>query len=228
MEVEQLDAVLVPLGLLVLAVYHIWLVITIKRNPRHTVIGLNAETHHQWVFSLMTDPLKNGTLAVQTLLNNMMASTLLATTSITLSSIIGVFVSKTSSVVHTSSILVYGNTSPLVSSVKYFTLILCFLVAFLCNVQSLRYYTHVNFMVTLPTSQGKVQAMEYAVGSLNKASLFWSIGLRAFYVSFVLFLWVFGPIPMFVCSCIMCIVLYFLDTTDSLTRKLHHKSLKMR
>lgn len=53
MEVKQLDFVLVSLGLLVFGVYHIWLVITVKRNPRHTVIGLNAESRCQWVFCLM-------------------------------------------------------------------------------------------------------------------------------------------------------------------------------
>ncbi|KAK9714071.1 hypothetical protein RND81_06G069800 [Saponaria officinalis] len=156
----------------------------------------------------------------------MMASTLLATAAITLSSIIGVFVSNTSNLSNTSSRLVYGNRSPLISSVKYFTLILCFLVAFLCNVQSIRYYTHVSFLATVPTSQCRRDAMEYAARCLNRGSLFWSLGLRAFYLSFPLFLWVFGPIPMFACSCIMSVVLYFLDTTTSFTRQLHCESLK--
>ncbi|KNA19090.1 hypothetical protein SOVF_064800 isoform A [Spinacia oleracea] len=53
MDVKELDYVLVSLGLLVFGVYHIWLVIFIKRHPRHTVIGLNAESRCQWVFSLM-------------------------------------------------------------------------------------------------------------------------------------------------------------------------------
>ncbi|XP_074271642.1 uncharacterized protein LOC141595573 [Silene latifolia] len=156
----------------------------------------------------------------------MMASTLLATTAITLSSIIGIFVSNTSDITSKPSMLIYGNKTPLVASVKYFTLIFCFLVAFLCNVESLRYYGHVSFLATLATSQGNTEAMEYAARSLNKASMFWSFGLRAFYLSFVLFLWVFGPIPMLVSSCVMSIVLYFLDTTTSFTRELHCESLK--
>ena len=53
MEVQKLDFVLVSLGLFVFVAYHTWLVIAIKRNPRHTVIGLNAESRSQWVFSLM-------------------------------------------------------------------------------------------------------------------------------------------------------------------------------
>lgn len=220
----KLDMVLVPLGLLVFGLYHVWLVITVKRDPCRTVIGLNAESRHQWVFSLMTDPLKNGVLAVQTIRNNIMASTLLATVAITMSSLISVFVSSTSDSANSSSRLVYGNKSGIISSVKYFTLILCFLVAFLCNVQSIRYYAHVSFLATLPTSQRNREAMEYAARSLNRASFFWSVGLRAFYLSFPLFLWIFGPIPMFVCSCVMSVVLYFLDTTTSITRHLHCQS----
>lgn len=225
MEEKELDYLLVSLGLSVFSVYHIWLAITVKRNPRHTVIGLNSESRNQWLFSLMEDPVKNGVLMVQTLRNNMMASTLLATTAITLSSIIGVFVSSTSTV-NISSRLVFGNKSEFMSSIKYFTLILCFLVAFLCNVQSIRYYAHVSFLATVPTSKGKREAMEYAARSLNRGSFFWSLGLRAFYLSFPLFLWIFGPIPMVGCCCLMSFVLYFLDTTNTFTRQLHSESLK--
>lgn len=153
-----------------------------------------------------------------------MASTLLATTAITLSSLISVFVSSTSS--SPSSQLIYGNTTPLLTSVKYFSILICFLVAFLCNVQSIRYYAHVSFLVTLPTSEGKREPIEYVARNLNRGSYFWSFGLRAFYVSFPLFLWVFGPIPMLVCCCMMVTVLYFLDTTTDFTRQLHIHSMR--
>lgn len=225
MEEERLDYVLVPLGLLMLAVYHAWLLVAIVRNPRSTVIGLNAESRRQWVQSLMADPLKNGVLVVQTIRNNIMASTLLATTAITLSSLISVFVSSSSSSTAAASQLVYGNQTAIISSIKYFAILVCFLVAFLCNVQSIRYYAHVSFLATLPTSKGKKDSIEYVARNLNRGSFFWSLGLRAFYMSFPLFLWIFGPIPMFVCSVMMLSVLYFLDTTTSFTRELHCQSL---
>ncbi|KAK6921255.1 Protein of unknown function DUF599 [Dillenia turbinata] len=175
---------------------------------------------------VLQDPIKNGVLSVQTLRNNIMASTLLATTAITLSSLISVFVSSTSNTANTSSQLVYGNKTSLLSSIKYFSILLCFLVAFLCNVQSIRYYAHVSFLSTLPTSQGRRECIEYVVRNLNRGSFFWSLGLRAFYLSFPLFLWIFGPIPMFVCCCVMTLMLYFLDTTTSFTRLLHSHSIK--
>lgn len=176
------------------------------------------------LFDNSQDPLKNGVLAVQTIRNNIMASTLLATTAITLSSLISVYVSNKSG--SPSSKLIYGNKSSFMSSIKFFAILLCFLVAFLCNVQSIRYYAHVSFLATVPTSQGRKDAMEYVARNLNRGSFFWSLGLRAFYLSFPLFLWVFGPIPMFVCCFVMSFVLYFLDTTTSFTRDLHSHSLK--
>ncbi|CAL1354629.1 unnamed protein product [Linum trigynum] len=226
MEESHLDYVLVPLGVLLMLLYHAWLLFTILRHPTRTVIGINAQSRHQWVHALMTDPLKNGVLAVQTLRNNIMASTLLATTAITLSSLISVFVSSTSSATNSVSKLVYGNKTSFVSSVKYFSILLCFLVAFLCNVQSIRYYAHVSFLATVPSSTGSKDAVEYVARNLNRGSFFWSLGLRAFYLSFPLFLWIFGPIPMFVCCWMMCFTLYFLDTTTSFTRQLHSYSFR--
>lgn len=175
--------------------------------------------------SYVQDPLKNGVLAVQTIRNNIMASTLLATTAITLSSLISVFVSSTSNSGNTSN-LVYGNKTATLSSIKYFSILLCFLVAFLCNVQSIRYYAHVSFLATVPTWQGRKDCIEYVARNLNRGSYFWSLGLRAFYFSFPLFLWIFGPIPMFACSCVISFVLYFLDTTTSFTRLLHSHTVK--
>ncbi|GLT63498.1 hypothetical protein SLA2020_360600 [Shorea laevis] len=220
----KVDYVLVPLGLFLFAVYHAWLLFTIVKYPRRTVIGINAESRHQWVLCMMADPLKNGVLTVQTIRNNIMASTLLATTAITLSSLISVFVS--SSATDSGNELVYGSKKPFISSIKYFSILLCFLFAFLCNVQSIRYYAHVSFLATVPTSKGNRDSIEYVSRNLNRGSFFWSLGLRAFYLSFPVFLWTFGPVPMFLCCCIMSFVLYFLDTTSSFTRHLHNHSFR--
>ncbi|KAL1327877.1 hypothetical protein AAHE18_13G335000 [Arachis hypogaea] len=220
MEIAELDYVLVPVGVLVLGIYHAWLLYTIIRHPSRTVIGLNAQSRYQWVLSLMADPLKNGVLAVQTIRNNIMASTLLATTAITLSSLIGVFANTDS-----ETELVYGNKSSLNSAIKRLSISLCFLVAFLCNMQSIRYYAHVSFLITSPALKGKTDFIEYVAKTLNRGSVSWSLGLRAFYLSIPLVLWIYGPIPMFACSCFTSFALYFLDTTTQITRDLHIKGL---
>ena len=46
---------------------------------------------------------------------------------------------------------------------------------------------------------------------LISGSYFWSLGLRVFYFSFPLFLWIFGPIPMFLSSIVLLLMLYSVD-----------------
>ncbi|KAF1874468.1 hypothetical protein Lal_00029895 [Lupinus albus] len=163
----------------------------------------------------VVDPMKNGVLAVQTIRNNIMASTLLATTAITLSSLIGIFASGSWN---------YSNDTS--SSTKSISITMCFLVAFLCNVQSIRYYAHVSFLITAPTLRDKRKYMEHIAKTLNRGSYAWSLGLRAFYLSFSFFLWIYGAMPMFGCCCLTSLILYFLDTTAKITRDLHSDSFK--
>lgn len=151
-----------------------------------------------------------------------MASTLLATIAITLSSLISVYVSNESS---SSAGFKYETETLSVSSVKFFAVLVCFLAAFLCNILSIRYYAHSSFLVTLPAFRDQKDAIEHVATILNRGGLFWSLGLRAFYLSFPLFVWVFGPIPMFVCCCAMSFILYFLDTTTNFTRDLYNHSV---
>ncbi|KAJ0968602.1 hypothetical protein J5N97_025519 [Dioscorea zingiberensis] len=94
MEKQELDFVLVPLGLIVMAGYHAWLFHRVIRHPTRTVIGINSINRRLWVESMMQDQTKNGVLAVQTLRNNIMASTLLASTAIMLSSLIAVLMTS--------------------------------------------------------------------------------------------------------------------------------------
>ncbi|KAL6845425.1 hypothetical protein ACP4OV_024920 [Aristida adscensionis] len=224
---EQLDAVLVPLGVAALAGYHLWLLYAILRHPTRTVIGLNAIARNRWVAAMMANTEKNGVLAVQTLRNNIMASTVLATTAITLVSVISVFIGVTSPASSSSKApprLVYGSKAGEVFAAKYLAVSLCFMLAFVCNVQAIRLYAHASFLLgglpppstagerELPAPEAEAFAA-YVARTVNRGSHAWSLGLRAFYVSLALFLWTFGPIPMLACSLLMCALLYFLDTT---------------
>lgn len=53
MQKYALDYTLVPLGLLVMAVYHMWLLRRILRHPTTTVIGINAVNRRLWVHAMM-------------------------------------------------------------------------------------------------------------------------------------------------------------------------------
>ncbi|XP_021652837.2 uncharacterized protein LOC110644405 [Hevea brasiliensis] len=219
MEKKFLDYTLVPLGLAIMVAYHIWLFNRIMNHPSKTVIGVNTINRRFWVQAMMEDNAKNGVLAVQTLRNNIMASTVLASTAIMLSSVIALLMTKDIRVDRSAWTFDSGDTSEMGLSIKFFSILACFLVAFLLNVQSIRYYSHASILINvpfknlLPDHHHHHLTAEYVARSVNRGSHFWSLGLRAFYFSFPLFLWIFGPIPMFLCCFVLVFMLYFLDVT---------------
>ncbi|CAN4089429.1 unnamed protein product [Withania somnifera] len=218
MEKQILDYVLVPVGLLFMVSYHVWLLQRILKHPSHTVIGINSINRQFWVRAMMEDASKNGVLAVQTLRNNIMASTVLASTAIMLSSLIAVLMTGGSKGGNSISSHIYGDQTELCLSIKFFSILVCFMVAFLFNVQSIRYYSHASILINVPykklDSSRHCVTAAYVGRTVNRGSYFWSLGLRAFYFSFPLFLWIFGPIPMFLCCVFLVSMLYFLDNSS--------------
>lgn len=213
----NLDLVLVPTGFLFLVAYHIHLVYRIIKYPNSTVIGFENGNRRVWVQQMMENMPSNTGLALQVVASNISAAVYLVSLSITLSSLIGTLVggvtATSSSGANTKTLvnaIVFGDKSTVVASVKYVSLLLCFLIAFMSHVQCIRYYIHVSFLISTPHSS--VPA-DYIVNSVIRGSNFWSLGLRAYYFAFPLLLWIFGPIPMFVCSLGLISTLYFLDST---------------
>ncbi|KAH8975462.1 hypothetical protein BDL97_01G158900 [Sphagnum fallax] len=213
----DMDRFLVPLGMAILTSYHLHLWYRVRHHPEKTIVGVNHLNRRVWVQNIMTDGAKNGILAVQTFRNSIMASTLLASTSITLSSIIGGLVSNTSAGLKKPlANFVYGDKGSTIVILKYLCLLLCFLVAFFCFVQAIRYTSHASFLISIPMGENTPGLTpDYVNQLVFKSTNFFSIGLRAFYFSFPLFLWLFGPIPMFVCSIVMVIVLNILDRANN-------------
>ncbi|KAJ4723166.1 DUF599 domain-containing protein [Melia azedarach] len=214
---QLLDSILVPSGLLLMTAYHIWLLHRIVKHPTKTVIGVNAINRRFWVRGMMEDVSKTGVLAVQTLRNNIMASTLLASTAIMLSSLIAVLMTTDNG--ERSTWFAFGDRTDFFYSIKFFLILVCFLVAFLFNVQSIRYYSHASILINVPFKKMSPNVhhhqitADYVAKTVNRGSYFWSLGLRAFYFSFPLFLWIFGPIPMLSCCVILVFMLYFLDVS---------------
>ncbi|KAK1304610.1 hypothetical protein QJS10_CPB11g01886 [Acorus calamus] len=200
--------------------YHAWLFRRILKHPMKTVVGVNAINRRIWVHAMMQDPNKTGVLAVQSLRNNIMASTLLATMAITLSSVIAIIMTNggggPSGILRDHGI-VYGNKTDLTFSVKFSSILVCFLLAFLLIMQSIRYYSHASILINVPVNKASSASTrltaEHVQKVLNRGGYFWSLGLRAFYFSLPLFMWIFGPIPMVLCCLVLVVMLYFLDVS---------------
>ncbi|URD94970.1 hypothetical protein MUK42_31917 [Musa troglodytarum] len=211
---ESIDLVLVPAGLAILFGYHLLLLYRVFRFPHTTVIGYENHNKRAWVERMMQTTPEETAIALQVISSSISASSNLASLSIALSSLIGTWIGSSSKVL--MSEVIYGDTSQTTSSVKYVSLLTCFLAAFTCFIHSARYLVHASFMLSTLDSDIPISYVQNAV---IRGSNFWSMGLRAMYFATALLLWIFGPIPMFACSVFMVMILHFLDTNST---PLHH------
>ncbi|KAL7165817.1 hypothetical protein ACSBR2_036647 [Camellia fascicularis] len=211
-----LDVILVPMGFVMTIGYHVWLWHMVRTQPHVTIIGTNAIGRRLWVSSIMKDNEKKNILAVQTLRNTIMGSTLMATTSILLCSGLAAVISSTYSVKKPLNDAVYGAHGEFMVALKYVTLLLIFLFSFMCHSLSIRFTNQVNFLINCPQQQPPetpcvAVTAAYVLELLERGFMLNTIGNRLFYAALPLLLWIFGPVLVFLCSLTMVPVLYNLD-----------------
>ncbi|MGB5984566.1 MAG: DUF599 domain-containing protein, partial [Desulfobacterales bacterium] len=126
--------------------YHAHLYFKVRRDPLTTAIGITNHARHLWVEGVIRD--KRDVLAVQTLRNQVMAATFLASTAILIclgsfSAAFrpGVFME----VSHTLNLL--GTKTETLWMVKLMLLGIHFFAAFFNFTLCIRYYNHVGFMI---------------------------------------------------------------------------------
>ncbi|KAI6705245.1 hypothetical protein NL676_008207 [Syzygium grande] len=207
-EKKDLDVVLVPSGMLIMFLYHLQLLYRYLHRPHTTCMGFENFNKRFWVQAIMQGERSNIGTSLGVISSNISAATFLATVSLTLCSLIGAWISNTNNNFFASD-LVYGDTRPTTLSIKYISLLICFLLAFSCFIQSARHFVHANYLISTPSPNIPPKSVELAV---IRGSDFWSVGLRALYFALNLLLWFFGPIPMFICSIFMVLFLYYLDS----------------
>ncbi|KAL6282392.1 hypothetical protein ACE6H2_013321 [Prunus campanulata] len=193
---EYLDVVLVPSGLLIMLIYHLFLLYKYLKHPLSTAMGYENKDKKTWVGKILQG--QDSATAVTVISNNTTATISLASISLTLCSLIGAWMAKSTNSFFPREII-YGNTSPSIISIKYICLLTCFLLAFSCFVQSARHLVHSNYLLSTPGATSKADVRK-AKRAVERGSEFWSLGLRALYFALNVLLWFFGPVPMFVSS----------------------------
>ncbi|KAK6927778.1 Protein of unknown function DUF599 [Dillenia turbinata] len=210
-----LDMMLVPTALMITMAYHAWLWNKVRTQPFTTIIGTNASGRRFWVSAMMKDNDKKNILAVQTLRNTIMGSTLMATTSILLCAGLAAIISSTYSVKKPLNDTIYGAHGELMIALKYVTLLLIFLFSFLGHSLSIRFMNQVTFLVNTPQDPSSIVTPEYVSELLERGFILNAVGNRLFYAALPLLLWIFGPVMVFLCSVAMVPVLYNLDFVSS-------------
>lgn len=212
-ELDIMDAACVPTGFFIFICYHIQLFYRIQKYPSTTVQGTNQLCRQTWVQYMRKDPARNANVAVNAIRNGLMASSLLATTTITLCTIIAAIITHSNGITSSNS----NSGAPITPSPQLFSVFTCLLISFLCNLQTLRFSCFVSFPVCLPLSDDKSLGLspEYVFDSFDKSYVFWSLGVRAFFFNIPMLLWLFGPVYMLLASLAMVIALHFLDTNST-------------
>jgi len=191
-------------------VYHMHLYLKIQRDPLTTAIGITNHARHMWVEGIIRD--KRDILAVQTLRNQVMAATFLASTAILIS--LGLFSAAFRpgvfmEVSHTLNLL--GTKTEALWMFKLMLLGILFFVTFFNFSLCIRYYNHVGFMINSFQPNDATVSAEAVTQVLNHGALHYTIGMRGFYLSVPLALWLFGPIWMLAGSLILVAIVYRLD-----------------
>ena len=204
------EIMLVLLVAIVIIAYHVYLYTKVRRDPLTTAVGITNHAQRMWVEGVIRD--KRDILAVQTLRNQVMAATFLASTAILVSLGMlsaafrpGVF----SDVSHALNLL--GTKTERLWMFKLMLLGILFFFTFFNFTLAIRYNNHAGFMINAFEQNDTTVSEEAVTQVVNHGALHYTIGMRGFYLSVPLALWLFGPIWMLAGSLVLVTVLYRLD-----------------
>jgi uncharacterized membrane protein len=206
-----IDVSTFALSLCLIAGYHIYLRIRVRRDPSYTIQSVNNDARTAWVENIMGQ--KNGILAVQTLRNSTMAATFLASTAILL--MMGTLnlmqnSGQKNSLLHSlqSGIIVDDN----MLEFKLLVLVATFFWAFFSFSMALRMYNHVGYIINSSNDQQRFNPTPHYVSRLlNRSGSYYSLGMRAYYISVPLVFALFNPYYMIIASVVLILALYHID-----------------
>jgi uncharacterized membrane protein len=180
------DVVSLASSVAVLLGYHLFLRLMLRRNPLYTTQATNALIRARWVEGVLAQ--NNGILGVQTLRNSTMAATFLASTSVIL--VMGIL-----------NLITKGDPLASPSGVKLMLVLLDLFVGFFCFAMSIRLYQHVGYMLGIPgDSSNPVLEPRRVAQQLNRAALYYSSGMRVYYLLIPAVFWMLGPWPLFIAT----------------------------
>ncbi|MGH6887008.1 MAG: DUF599 domain-containing protein [Geminicoccales bacterium] len=210
----QLSEILIVLAAVACLVgYQIKYVYDSHRRPETTPFGLGATSRRLWVESVMAE--RRDVLAVQTLRNWTMAASFLASTAFLISVGLLSFLLTAGDVpefVHHLNLI--GTTSEQIVVAKVLILLINFFIAFFNCTQAIRYYNHVALEINVPRTDAAAISPAVVAKLLNRGALFFTLGMRGFYISVPLVLWIFGPLWFLGGAIALVVVLHRLDHVD--------------
>jgi len=209
-DIGQWDFNLTAASFLILAIYHAQWIYRIYRKPMTTATGITNHLRGHWVESIMEE--RRDILAVQTLRNWTMAASFLASTGILIClGLLSVAASPEKMAEISPSLNAVVREHRVLWLFKLMVLIVDFFFIFFSFCLAIRYLNHVNFMINVPPNLAHKITPEYVTTILNRGMMHYTMGMRGYYFSVLLFLWLFGAIWMLIGTVVITIVLHHLD-----------------
>ena len=205
-----LEIIFSATAILILLIYHAHLVYRVRRAPLTTAVGITNHVRRKWVQSIMQHG--RDILAVQTLRNQVMAATFLASTAILISlGLLGVAF-RPGVFKEISHVLnITGTKNETLWMIKLLVLAILFFSAFFNFTLAIRYYNHVGMMINIPEAHDPTATPETVSEVLNHGALHYTLGMRGYYLAVPAALWLFGPLWMLFGTVVLVIILYQLD-----------------
>ena len=164
-----------------------------------------------WVTSVMRE--RRDILAVQTMRNSTMAASFMASTAVLL--ILGVLTlsaqgDKLSGIWHALNFL--GHVSAEMWLLKLLIVLIDLLLVFFAFSMSVRLFHHIGYAINVPLDEQleRIQ-IRHVVAQMNRAGVFYRIGMRAYYFTVPLLFWLFGPLFLIGATALLIFFLYHLD-----------------
>ena len=191
--------------------YQLYLKRRTLRDPASSAQDIMLVARAAWVESVMRE--RRDILAVQTLRNSTMAASFMASTAILL--IIGVLTlsaqgERLSGTWHVLNFL--GHVSAEMWLFKLLVMLFDLLFAFFAFAMSVRLFNHIGYLINVPLSMGIERAQPaHVLAQINRAGVFYRIGMRAYYYTVPLLFWLFGPLLLVGSTVVLVFFLFHLD-----------------
>ena len=198
---------------LLLLVYHLGMLAMKRSFPEATIYARNARTRAAWVREMMEKG--RDILAVQTLRNWTMAASFLASTAILIAlALLNIVLTAghpTDSVMQVFSFM--GKRIETLHQIKLLILSVDFFFTFFNFTMAIRYYNHVGFMINVPPGPSSSTSLASVTETVQYGAAHYTLGMRGYYLSVPLALWLFGPGWLLAGTLIIIAVLYHVDRT---------------
>lgn len=197
---------------LLLLGYHLGLLVIKGCCPKATIYARNAATRAAWVREMIEN--QRDILAVQTLRNWTMAASFLASTAILIAlALLNIVLTPglpTEAGMQMFSFL--GKRIESLHQIKLLLLSVDFFFTFFNFTMAIRYYNHLGFMINAP-SDSTASAAASVVETIQYGAAHYTLGMRGYYLSVPLALWLFGPGWLLAGTLIILATLWHVDRT---------------